>query len=192
MQKLAIGAPLVGYLMQNALLPSGGTACLKGWSKPAAEAEIAVHMGRDLAPGADRATAAAAIAALSPAIELADVDIPPEDVTAILTGNIFQRHVVLGRADTLRAGGNTSGLVGRIFRRGAEAMQTDEPEAATGNLLDIVRHVADLLAAFGEALRTNDVIIAGSITPPIFIEPDEETIAFALEPIGEAAVRFSR
>ena len=190
MQKLSIDAPLVGFLMRGALIASDGTASLNGWSKPAAEAEIAVHMGRDLGGGADRATAAAAIAAFSPAIELADVDAPPEDVAAILAGNIFQRHVVLGPRDARRAGGDTSGLSGRIFRRGTEAARTSEPEAATGNLIDIVRHVADLLAAFGEALRAGDVIITGSITPPIFIEPDEDALAFELDPIGAVSVRF--
>ena len=190
MQKLAIDAPLVGFLMHSARIASGGTASLKGWVKPVAEAEIAVHIGRDLGAGADRATAAAAIAAFSPAIELADVDVPPEDVAAILAGNIFQRHVVLGRSDTSRAGGDTAGVSGRIFRRGTETARTDQPEAATGNLVDIVRHVVDLLAAFGEGLKAGDVIMTGSITPPIFIEPDEDAIAFELDPIGGVSVQF--
>ena len=35
------------------------------------------------------------------------------------------------------------------------------------------RHVADVLAAFGERLRAGDVIITGSIVPPLLVEPDE-------------------
>jgi 2-keto-4-pentenoate hydratase len=192
MEKFKISAPLVGFLMKRGLVSSGGTASLKGWVKPVAEPEIAVHIGADLAPGGDLAAAAAAIAALSPAIELADADLPFEDPEAIVANNIFQRHVVLGPRDASRAGGNTAGLTGRVMRRGAETARTTDPEAATGKLVDTVRHVADLLGAFGERLRAGDIIIGGSVTPPVLIEPDEDKLAFHLDPIGEVSVRLMR
>ncbi|HEX6000028.1 MAG TPA: fumarylacetoacetate hydrolase family protein [Hyphomicrobiaceae bacterium] len=192
MQKLGISAPLVGYLMHGALIPSGGMASLTGWAKPIAEPEIAVHIGRDLPGGGDRAEAAAAIAALGQAIELADADLPFEDPEAILKGNIFQRHVILGEPDRSRAGGDTAGLLARVLRRDAEAARTDDPEAATGKIVDIVRHVADVLAAFGEQLSAGDIIIAGSVVPPLLIEPDETAVAYALDPMGQISVAFTR
>jgi 2-keto-4-pentenoate hydratase len=192
MEKFRINAPLVGFLMKRGLVASGGTASLKGWVKPVAEPEIAVHIGEDLTPGGNLAAAAAAIAALSPAIELADADMPFEDPEAIVANNIFQRHVVLGPRDASRAGGNTSGLTGRVIRRGAETARTTDPEAATGRLVDTVRHVADLLGAFGERLRAGDIIIGGSVTPPVFVEFDEPDVSFALDPIGDVSVRFRR
>jgi 2-keto-4-pentenoate hydratase len=192
MEKFKITAPLVGFLMKGGLIPSGGTASLKGWVKPVAEPEIAVHIGRDLTGGGDRAAAAAAIAALGPAIELADADLPFEDPEAILKGNIFQRHVILGERDTSRAGGSTAGLNARVFRRDAEVAQTSDPEAATGKIVDIVRHVADLLAAFGETLSAGDVIIAGSVVPPLLVEGDERAVAYTLDPIGRVSVAFAR
>jgi 2-keto-4-pentenoate hydratase len=149
-------------------------------------------MGRDLPGGGDRAAAAAAIAALAPAIELADADLPFEDPEAILKGNIFQRHVVLGEPDASRAGGDTAGLTALVFRRDTEAARTSDPEAATGSLVDVVRHVADLLAAFGEKLAAGDIIIAGSVTPPLIIEDDETAMAYTLEPIGRVSVGFTR
>jgi len=192
LEKLNTTAPLVGFLMRSGLVAAGGTASLEGWVKPVAEPEIAIHVGRDVAGGGDRAAAAAAIAALAPAIELADPDIPFEDPEAILARNIFQRHVILGARDPSRAGGSTAGLAARIFRRGAETARTDDPEAATGKLPDIVRHVADLLAAFGEKLSAGDVIIAGSVVPPLLIEPDETELTYALDPIGTVSVAFAR
>ena len=63
--------------------------------------------------------------------------------------------------------GNVRGLTSRLTRRGAEANRTSDPEALTGKLVDIVAHVANTLAAFGEKLSTGDVIITGSITPPV-------------------------
>jgi 2-keto-4-pentenoate hydratase len=192
MEKLGIAAPLVGFLMQRALIPSGGSASLRSWVKPVLEPEIAVHIGRHLPGGGDRAAAAAAIAALGPAIELADADLPFEDPEAILEGNIFQRHVILGEADASRAGGSTAGLTARLFRRDAEVAQTGDPEAATGKIVDIVRHVADLLAAAGEKLSAGDVIIAGSVLPPVLVEADEMSAAYVLDPIGRVSVTFTR
>jgi 2-keto-4-pentenoate hydratase len=192
MEKFKITAPLVGYLMKRGLIPSGGTASLKGWVKPVAEPEIAVHIGQDVAGGGDRAAATAGIAALGPAIELADAEIPFEDPEAILKRNIFQRHVILGAPDPSRAGGNTAGLTARLLRRNAETARTSEPEAATGKLIDIVRHVADVLAAFGDKLSAGDIIICGSVVPPVLVESDETAVAFALDPIGTISVAFAR
>jgi len=49
-----------------------------------------------------------------------------------------------------------------------------------------------VLAAFGERLRAGEVIITGSVVPPIAIEPDENELAFALDPVGAIAVTFIR
>jgi 2-keto-4-pentenoate hydratase len=192
MEKFHITAPLVGYLLKSGELASGATASLKGWVKPVAEPEIAVIIAHDLPAGGDRAAAAAAIAAFAPAIELADADLPFDDPEAILRGNIFQRHVVLGTQDASRAGGKTSGLTGRIVRRGVETARTTDPEALTGNIVGIVRHVADLLGAFGERLAAGEIIIGGSVVPPLLIEADETNIVFELDPVGSVSVAFAR
>jgi 2-keto-4-pentenoate hydratase len=191
MEKFDISGPLIGFLLQSGFVPSGGSVSLKGWNKPVAEPEIAIRMGRDLEPGTGREAAAAAIASLSPAIELADVDLPPENPEAILAHNIFQRRVVLDATGNNRPGASVSGLSGSVFRRGKQTAQTNDPEALTGELVGIVRHVADLLGAFGERLAAGDIIIAGSVVPPLIIEPGETDIRFDLEPIGKVSVNFS-
>jgi 2-keto-4-pentenoate hydratase len=149
-------------------------------------------MGRDVLAGADQATAAAAIAGISPAIELADLDAPPNDPEAILRGNIYQRHVVLDALTPTRPGAAADGLTCRIIRRDSEVARTTDPQANTGQWVDIVRHVADVLAAFGETLRAGEIIITGSVVAPLLVEPDEQEIAFALDPVATLSVRFSR
>src|SRR4051812_14120880 len=118
MQKLGIAAPVVGYLLQSGELASGATVSLKNYKRPVAEPEIAVRMARDLAEGATAQDALAAIASIQPAIELADLDpVPaPDNLDAVLPGNIFHRHVVLG-IET-RASGALDGIVSRVTRRG--------------------------------------------------------------------------
>jgi len=192
MQKMGLQAPLVGFLMQRALLLSGSTVSLKGWLRPVAEPEICVRMARDLPGGASPDAALAAAKEILPAIELADLDPVPtvDNLDAVLAGDIFQRHVIL--CGNTRLGGATSGLTSRLIRRGVEAAATTDPEALTGKLVDIVAHVANTLDAFGEKLSAGDVIITGSITPPLMIEPDETEIGHALDPIGAVSVKFTR
>lgn len=192
MERLKLAAPIVGFLMQRALLLSGSTVSLSGYTKPVAEPEICVRMARDLPSGASADEAAAAVKEIFPAIELADLDPAPaiDNLDAVLEGDIFQRHVVL--CGNTRASAGTSGLTSRVFRHGKEANVTTDPEALTGKLPDIVAHVASTLAAFGEKLAAGDVIITGSITPPLVIEPDETELVHVLEPIGEVSIHFSR
>jgi 2-keto-4-pentenoate hydratase len=192
MERLKIKAPLVGFMMQKSLLANGSTASLAGWHKPVAEPEVAVYMGEDLAGGASRDAAIGAIKGISPAIELADLNPPPDDVEVALAGNIFHRYVILGPADPARAGAKLGGLVGHVFRRGALAAKQENIEALIGEMIGIVQHVAGTLAAHGETLRAGDVIITGSIVPPPFIEPDETEFSYALEPVGGLSVKFSR
>lgn len=190
MEKMGIHAPLVGFLTSAARIAPGATISLQSWTKPAAEAEIAVHMGADLKAGASRAEAMQAIAGIGPAIELADVEFPPDDVEAILSHNIYQRHVLLGSCDHARAGCVLEGLTATIIRNGIASAQTTDPQAATGELVGIVQHVAAVLAECGETLRSGQVIITGSITPPLWIEPGEELV-FDLSPVGSVMLRFT-
>ena len=109
---------------------------------------------------------------------------------SILSGNIYQRNLILGPRDASRAGGVLDGLMGRVLRNGTEVATTSDPQATTGELIDIVRHVADMLSAFGERLRAGQIIITGSIVPPLWVEAGEE-IEFQLDPIGAVSVRFA-
>jgi len=193
MERLRINAPLVGFLLQSGLLPSGSTVAVSNWTKPAAEPELAVHLGKDLPANSSREAAMAAIAALGPAIELADVDHTSDDVEGTLARNIYQRHLILGHADSAHAGGLLDGLACRVVRNGSEIACAADPQslqALTGELIDIVRHTANLLAAFGESLEAGQLIIAGSITPPLWVAPGEE-ILFQLAPIDSISIRLT-
>src|SRR6187549_3068714 len=79
-KNLKLTAPLVGFILDRAMLPSGAKVPLAGWQKPAAETEIAAYIGRDLPAQATRDDVRKAVAAIGPAIELADIDCPMDDV----------------------------------------------------------------------------------------------------------------
>jgi 2-keto-4-pentenoate hydratase len=184
-------APVVGFLLDRAQVSPGAAVSLQGWQKPAAEAEIAAYIARDIPAGANRDTVRAAIGALGPAIELADVDSPMDDIERALAGDIWQRHVILGPKDASRAGARLDGLSGRVTRSGKDVPVPAELETNIGEIVGIVQHVADVTAALGDGLRAGQFIICGSLTAPMFLEPDETGIEFALDPVGSISVRFS-
>ena len=126
-----------------------------------------------------------------PAIELADFEpIPsPDNLDTVIGTDIYQRHVLL--AGVTRPGASVDGLTSRLIRHGAEAAATTDVEALTGKLPDIVAHVANTLAAYGEKLAAGDVIITGSITPPIVLEKGETALTHLLDPIGEISVNLA-
>jgi 2-keto-4-pentenoate hydratase len=189
MEGLKLDAPLIGFLTDPSLLPSGASVSIAGWTKAVAEPEIGVYLGRDLSGTPDRETTRKAIASIGPAIELADVNFPPDDVETVLAGNIYHRHVILGRRDASRAGCVLAGLAGYVYRNGTEFAATTNLQALTGDLVDIVGHVADLLAAFGERLRAGEVIITGSIVPPVLVAGNEE-IRYTLDPVDTISIHL--
>jgi len=189
MEKLGITAPLIGFLLDSAVLNSGAAVSVKSWTKPAAEPEIAIEIGRNVAPDGSDADASL-IAAIGPAIELADVDGPMDDVEAILAGGIFQRHVIFGRRDPSYAGARLQGLKGHLLRSGQDVTIPDNLEANTGQLRTIVRQVAQTLSAFGRRLQAGDLIIAGSVTPPQFLEAADQNLTWTLKPIGSVSIDF--
>lgn len=189
MEQLGTDAPLIGFLTDKAVLPPDATVSIAGWTNPRAEPEIAVYLGKDLSTASDRETVRAAIASIGPAIELVDISFPPDEVEAILAGNIYHRHVILGRKDVSRAGAVLDGLVSYVYRNGTEIAATTDPQALTGNLLDNVGHVANLLASLGEGLRAGEVIITGSVVPPVQVTGKEE-IRYTLDPVDTISINL--
>jgi 2-keto-4-pentenoate hydratase len=175
MTRLGLERPLVGSLYAEGLLPDGARVPVGGWTKPLLEAEIAVWIGTG-----------GSIAGLGAAIELADLEFEPDDADRIVAGNIFHRHVLLGPVDASRA--SAEGVTCRVLRDGVEVAATDEPEALTGKLDDVVAAVADHAA--GE-LTGGQVVIAGAIVPPFPAAPGERWTV-ELPPLGSLSVALDR
>jgi 2-keto-4-pentenoate hydratase len=182
LEKFGLAGPLVGFLPQSTRHDPGAEVSCEGWINPVAEPEIAVHLGSDVD---DPSRASEAISGLGAAIELADVDSPPEDIGEVLAGNIFHRAVILGEA---HPGITVSGMRARIQKNGAQVADTTDLESLTGQVVPILGHAAALLEAAGEHLRAGDVIIMGSVIPPISIEPGDE-ITFELAPLDPISVK---
>lgn len=186
LEKFSLAAPVVGHLLDRAPLASQARVAVADWVRPVIEPEVAVTMGRDLPAGADRAQALAAIATLGPVLELADLAFPPEDIERIVATNIYQRHLVLGPQRAAEAG-FPDALRARVWHD-EQALAVPEPlHALTGDPIDVVRHVAAVLAAAGRGLRAGEIVITGSVVSPVFGGAGTR-VRFALDPIGEVEV----
>lgn len=69
-------------------------------------------------------------------------------------------------------------------------VSTDQVQALTGDVVDVVRHAANLLGGFGMKLLASEVVITGLIVPPLWVVEEEE-IRFQLDPIGNLLVKMA-
>jgi 2-keto-4-pentenoate hydratase len=138
-EQLAISAPVIGFLTSGSEIAAGGSHSLAGGTAIGVEAEIAIHVGEDVPPGAARDRLAAAIDALAPAIEIVDIDLPFDDLERILAGNVFHRAVMLGAPDRERAGGDLGGVTVSLSRNG-QPEQSANVAGVLGDPTGIVPH----------------------------------------------------
>jgi len=175
--QLGIDGPVAGYLTSATVLEPGAELSLAGWTQPVLEPEIAITVG----PGN-------AVAALAPAIEAIDADLPFEDVEAILAGNVFHRAVVFGEAHPAGprtvAGGEAFSC--RVTAGGEEVRAADSAQDPA----ETIARVAGFLGRHGARLRPGERIIAGTLTPPLPVNPGDE-VEVDLGALGAVSLRFA-
>jgi 2-keto-4-pentenoate hydratase len=168
-QKLGIDKPLAGFLTTDSLVEGE-------WDgyPVVVESEVAVELGDD----------GRSIAALLPALEIAD---PPDlelGLEQILAGNIFHRAVAFGpRVETSEPG------AGRIVVNG-ETQHELTAQETSANLTAMIQAVAERVEAGGEQLQPGERIIAGVLAPPYRAQPGD-TVRLELEALGSVELRFS-
>lgn len=168
-ESLGLDGPVVGFLTAETLVEPGAVHALDGAAAPVVEPEVAITVGED-----------GAIAALGPALEVVDIDASVRDPEPVLAGNVWHRAVILG--PTRPGGEPPPGEVRVRDRTGAL------PTAAS--LRESVDRVARWLAAEGEALAPGDVVIAGTLVPPVPVAAGE-TLVVDFGPLGRIEQAFA-
>ena len=192
MRAASIDAPLTGFLT-NASLASGMTTTdglsIDDWRNARFEPEVAVRVGADVPAGSDRATVQAAIAAAAPALEIVDIG-DASDIEQVLADNVFHRAFLLGPFSEAAAA-DLGAVRLRLDRDGHDPQSEIDPAAALGDLLDVVRALADQIPLSGDELRAGDVIMTGSAVAAVAISggerfevslPGAGSIALAIAP----------
>jgi 2-keto-4-pentenoate hydratase len=171
-EQLGADGPLVGFLTDRTLLEHRATISLEGYANPLLEPEVAVYV-----------SASGEVRELGIAIEVVDLDPPADTAPAVLGRNVYHRFVVLGpeRASSF------DGLRARVFRDGEEIAATDDVGALNGDPRVAGAAVA---RAVGGELQEGEVVIAGSVVPPVRVRPGER-YRYELDPVGALELAFA-
>jgi 2-keto-4-pentenoate hydratase len=204
-RSLGLSGSLVAALDGTQMLASGARYTAPDGAILLAEAEIALRFSRELAGHVTSDEVRGAIAAVAPAIELVDYQRAARDLEQILANGVFHAATVLGpahapdaaimaqrdapNAAVASACGDAIALARSIFaappdsplpslRCGAATAAAKRIALLSPNdLLEAVRHVAALLDRHGEALRSGDWLICGSLVEPARIARGEHAWA---------------
>jgi len=187
-QRLGIAYALAAGLTRATLLDPGASYALGGSRRVALEAEVAVRLGRPVAPSDSLDVIARAIAAWAPAIEVVEFDRALDDLEPILAEGVFHRAVTFGPWVEVGEGASLKGLHARVSL-GAESVCDVDALEATGDACAVLSHVARLLGPFGGELAPGDVLILGSMNP---MTPARANATFRLElsGVGEVALEL--
>ena len=164
--------PAAGFMPASGLHESGARLRFADFLAPGVECELAVRLARDLPPEpCTRDAAAAAVGALFAAIEVVEnryPDLAALGTPTLIADQVFHAGAVLGQPYPGWRSLDLLPLQGRIMVDGKE-----RERGKGGDLLgDPMRALAwlagsEVAAAFG-GLRAGQVILLGSVTPPVF------------------------
>jgi 2-keto-4-pentenoate hydratase len=177
-QHFGLSRPVLGHLTTASLIESGATHSLARGLRVGVEPEVAIHLG----PGGT-------IASLGPAIEIVDLDPAQTELEQILAGNVFHRGVVLGDPVEGVDPADLPTITATVKRNSyvAERARFADTGADPAEVLALI---AERLAPLGEGTREGQVIIAGSLTAIVFVEPGDQ-VEVDLGLLGALEVRFA-
>lgn len=179
MSKLGTSGPVVGFLTDRTLIAPGGECSVAGWTAPKLEPEIAIHLG----------AGGEGVAGISAAIELADADLPPTELEAVLAGDIYHRAVVHDRAAAPTP--LVHPIAARIERDGAEYATAADAEAEVGRIEDLAAWTVAYLRHFGVETAEGEIVISGSVVPLLDIAPGQH-LRHELGGVGALSVAITQ
>jgi 2-oxo-3-hexenedioate decarboxylase len=162
---LGIREPVYGRITADMLVT--GTVMVAELIHPRAEPELALVVGRPVPPGADVATALAAIDAVYPAIEIADSRYAePFRLVDSVADNAGAARVVLG--DRARKPEELVGLhvLGCVFSH-PDGFETAAGGAAMGHPAAALAWLAGALATRDQQLEPGTVVLTGGLTAAV-------------------------
>jgi 2-keto-4-pentenoate hydratase len=188
---LGLTGPTAGFVAEATVLASGARLAFSDFVRPGVECELAVRLGQDLpADPCTQAQALAAVADLMAGIEVVDNRygaIETVHMPTAVADQFFHAAAILGAP---AAPGWQSldlpDLEGRISVNGQERDRGRAAELLGHPLQCLAWLAASPLAhAFG-GLRAGQIVMLGSVTPPVWLDgPAEVTVAFTgLAPVS--------
>ncbi len=175
-EHLGIERPVVGHLTSATRLAENEAVPIGSFTRAGLEPEIAATIGAN-----------GEVAAIAPAIEIVDINLPFDDVEPIVAGNVFHRGWLTG--DEREPGDVDLDQVDVAVVRGGSAEHEAQVAEAMGDIEVVLAGVGARAEQAGEGLRAGDVVICGSLTPIIQVAPGDE-VEVRFGPLGQLRVSF--
>jgi 2-keto-4-pentenoate hydratase len=193
-ENLGIHAPIAGFMRAQDIHPTGIRLPFSAFRSVGVECELAVRLGADLAPSpCDAARASAAVAELFPAIEIVEnrygPDLTTTGVPTLIADQMFHAAAVIGDSAPWRQVdlATTQGEIlcnGTVIDRGVGADLMGHPMQSLAWLA-----ASPEAKAFG-GLRKGQVIMLGSVTPPVWLDaPGHIVVRFTS--LGEVSLTLT-
>ncbi|MHA6784674.1 2-keto-4-pentenoate hydratase [Pseudonocardia saturnea] len=191
-QQFGVDRPDFGHLLGSMFHPEGEPLPVDALIAPRVEPEIAFVLDRPLqGPGVTVADVLAATAFVLPALEIIDSRITDWRIRIVDTvaDNASSARVVLGGTRTPIADLDPR-LIGVVLRRNGEIVETGASGAVLGNPAQAVAWLANTIADSGGVLRAGDLIMPGTCTRAVDMQPGD-TVRADFERLGHVGVSFS-
>ncbi len=193
-QSLGLNAPAYGVLFEDFEITNGGTVSVGELIAPRLECEIAFFLKEDLeGPGVTPEDVLAATEAVAPALELVDLRTPQTEGWQtgrgeVICYNAFASGFVIGSERVAPADIDLTTLTCVLSRNGEE-ISRGTGSAVLGNPLFAMEWLANKMGENGYRLKAGEVIITGTITPPLEVEPGD-TYEASFEGLGSVSLSF--
>ncbi|HEY6433575.1 MAG TPA: fumarylacetoacetate hydrolase family protein [Acetobacteraceae bacterium] len=181
---LGLSGPAGGFMAAAGLHASGATLHFADFLNPGVECEVAVRLARDLpAAACSPAQAAAAVGELMAGIEIVENryhDLVAVGVPTMIADQVFHAAAVVGAPGADWRGLDVPALTGRMSVDG-EVREQGVASDLLGHPMNCLAWLAGsaVAAAFG-GLKAGQVIMLGSVTPPIWLDrPAKVAVEFA-------------
>jgi 2-keto-4-pentenoate hydratase len=192
---LGLGGPAAGFMALGGMHASGVTLRFGDFVHPGVECELAVRLGRRLPPGpCTFAQAAVAVDELFTAIEIVENrygDLSELGTPMLIADQMFHAAAVVGEpsgADWREM--DVAALPGRITVDGDVRGEGVAADLLGHPLNSLAWLAASSVAAAFDGLQAGQVIMLGSVTPPIWLTgPASVTVEFP--PLPAVRVRLT-
>jgi 2-keto-4-pentenoate hydratase len=174
-QMMGVDEPDYGHLLADMQVKSGEPVDTSRYCRPRVEPEVGFLLGDDLpGEGCTEEDALAATEAIAPALELIDSRIADWKIALpdTIADNASSAGFALGETRLDPRSVDLTAIPVTLLRNG-QIVQTGRSDAVLGNPLVCVAWLARTVAKFGVRLRAGHVILPGSCTRAVDLDPGD-------------------
>lgn len=181
---LGLPGPLAGFVAEAGLHGSGSTLSFASFLHVGVECELAVVLAQDLPPGpCSNAQAAAAVGELMAGIEVVENRYGPLDglgTPTLVADQVYHAGAILGAPCLGWRDLDLPGLAGTVSVDGRERGAGQGADLLGNPIAALAWLAASQEVAAFSGLRAGQVVMLGSVCPPIWLDgPAEITVHFA-------------